>query len=547
MNNTILHITADMSQMVALKEISREYRSHPWFLIIDLSEASFWLSRDFFLVLTRRLPSDIYRLILPDAQSSLIANSLGIQIEIAGVHAEFDRQYGTKDIATHNMSMLEYLSYELRRWVQYFYFLVFEKTNAKKKIVHMKKNGSHFVLITVWLIMSMTLLLFIFHFAVSKTIITITPQISIRPISANIVYTQWLSGSLLATRNTLSLREIDIPTTYTMRFQLETVDPNSTSNARWTITIYNETTTAQALKPQTRFVTLDGIVFRSVNWVNVPPAKSLNGITEMGTIDVEIVSDVRDEAGSIIWQKWNIASGVDLTIPGLKFNRDKIYAKSKIAFVGWEAPRIHIVTEAEVTKFTWLLKEQLHRVARNTLQKNLDEKKISSGDDYALFSWDAVAFTGETYEIISWQKYGEFAEEIEMRGTVLVKALTYDRKATIDYLTSIFREGLLAGTDHEVAVHTDTLRVSSLISRSPDDMTIKATMEMNTSIAHDFEDPKNQLTHYLKVTIAWLAKTEAITRLLNTGHVKEVTINSYPFWNRSVSGNVDQIEFVIKK
>ncbi len=148
--------------------------------------------------------------------------------------------------------------------------------------------------------MSMTLLLFIFHFAVSKTIITITPQISIRPISANIVYAQGFSGSLLAARNTLSLRQVDIPATYTMRFQLETVDPNSTSNARGVITIYNETTTAQALKPQTRFVTLDGIVFRSVNWVNVPPAKSLNGITEMGTIDVDIVADVRDEAGGII-------------------------------------------------------------------------------------------------------------------------------------------------------------------------------------------------------------------------------------------------------
>ena len=85
-----------------------------------------------------------------------------------------------------------------------------------------------------------------------------------------------------------------------MRFQIETVDPNSTTNARGSITIYNETTTAQALKPQTRFVTLDGIVFRSLNWVNVPPAKSLNGITEMGSIDVDIIADVRDEAGGTI-------------------------------------------------------------------------------------------------------------------------------------------------------------------------------------------------------------------------------------------------------
>lgn len=164
-----------------------------------------------------------------------------------------------------------------------------------------------------------------------------------------------------------------------------------------------------------------------------------------------------------------------------------------------------------------------------------------------MFSGDGVSFSGELYEIISGQKYGEFAEEIEMKGSLMVTALIYDKKATINYLTDIFHEGLLSGTDQEIAIHADTLRVSSVISRAPDDSTIKATMEMNTSIAHDFEDPRNQLTHYLKVTIAGLSKSEGISRLLNTGNVKEVTISSYPFWNQSVSGNIDQIEFVIKK
>ena len=128
--------------------------------------------------------------------------------------------------------------------------------------------------------MSMTLLLFIFHFAVSKTIITITLQIQIRPVSANIIYTE-ASGSLLASKNTITLKKINIPASYSMRFQLETFDPNSTSNARGIIAVYNELPTAQALKPQTRFVTLDGVVYRSINWVNVPPARSINGITEM--------------------------------------------------------------------------------------------------------------------------------------------------------------------------------------------------------------------------------------------------------------------------
>lgn len=532
--------------MMALKEIAREYRENHGFMVIDLVAASFPLTRDFFLVLTRRLPSDIYCLILSDPSAAMIAGTLGIQTELAGTQAEFDRQYGNKNIVTHNMSMVEYLHYEIRRGLQYIWFILFEKTKAKKNIIHIKKNGSHFALIIVGLIMSMTLLLFIFHFAVSKTIITITPQISIRPVSANIIYAE-ATGSVLASKNTLTLKKIQLPVSYNMIFKLETVDPNSTSNAKWIITIYNELPTDQTLKPQTRFITLDGIVFRSMNWVSIPKARSINWITEMGSVDVEVVASVRDDAGGIIWEKGNVPAGTYFTIPGLKFNRDKIYAKAKMDFSGGEEPRIHVLAKEEVEKFTWILKEQLHRVARNALQKNLDEKKQVSGDDFALFVWDSITFTGETYNIISGQKYGDLTEEVEMQGTLTVSALSYDQKSTIAYLTDIFHEWLLSWTDHEVAIHPETLHVSSVISRAPDDSSIKATMEINTSIAHDFEDSKNALTHNLKVIIAWLSKTEAITRLLNTGNVKDVTITSYPFWNRSVSGNIDSIEFVIKK
>lgn len=536
-----------MSQMATLKYISKEYKDNPWFLLIDLSEASFPLTRDFFLVLSRRLPSDVYKVILSDTDAQVIAKSLGIQAEIAGAHAEFDRKYAEKHIATHNMSMFEYFIYEIKRGIQYIWFLLFERTEAKKKVIHLKKNSSHFVLIIIGLVMSVTLLLFIFQFAVSKTIITITPQISIRPVSANIIFTE-SSGSVLASKNTVNLRKMSFPASYTMKFQLESVDQNSTSNARGIITVYNEINTAQALKPQTRFVTLDGVVFRSVNWVNIPASKNLNGITEMGSVDVEVVADPRDDAGNIIGQRWNIKMWADFTIPWLKFNRDKIYAKAKSDFAGGENPKIHVVTQPEIDKFQWLMKEQLHRVARNSLQETLNEKKQTSGDDYSLFSGEGVSFTGETYEITTGQKIWDLAEEIEMKWTVMVTALVYDKKATINYLKDVFHESILSWTDKEIDVQEDTLRVSNTLSRTDSGSTsIKATMELLGRTTHDFEDPKNQVTHFLKVKIAGASKDEAKSVLLNTGNVKEVEISSYPFWSRSVSNNIDNIEFVIKK
>jgi hypothetical protein len=83
MNKNALHITNDMSQIMALKAITQEYQENHGFLLIDLSEVSFPLSRDFFLVLSRRLPSDIYRLILSDGPALVVATSLGIQTEMA--------------------------------------------------------------------------------------------------------------------------------------------------------------------------------------------------------------------------------------------------------------------------------------------------------------------------------------------------------------------------------------------------------------------------------------------------------------------------------
>ena len=149
--------------------------------------------------------------------------------------------------------------------------------------------------------------------------------------------------------------------------------------------------------------------------------------------------------------------------------------------------------------------------------------------------------------IISGQKVGDLANEIEIKGTLTIKALVYDKKAVVDYLTKIFREKLLRGTDKELAIHTDTLRLTNVISRAPDDSSIKATMEMNTTITYDLENASNELTRRMKITIAGLKRSDAVTRLINEGHVREVDVSFSPFWLTRVSSNLDNLEFIIKK
>jgi len=364
MNNTLhtIRIPENTSRTAAIKMIRETLDAQPGVVMVDLLDVNFPLHRDFFLVLSRKFPSDRYILRVKNEKIATVAKSLGIQTELAGIQAEFERKYSQTNMATHNMSMLEYLRYEIRRGWMYLKFVLFERKKKKNKVLYYKKTNSNVILIVAGLITSLALLAFIFYFAVSKTIVTIVPQITVRPVSANIVYQEiGASGSVLSTRNTLHMKHMSLPVETKMRFKLDAIDPNSAMNARGVITIYNELTVKQDLRPETRFVTLDGIVFRSKDWVSVPASRSLNGVTEMGVVEVEVVADPYDESGKIIGKRGNILASSDLVIPGLKFNRDRVYAKAKQDFIGGDDPRVHVVTEEEVKRFEGVLAQQIEK------------------------------------------------------------------------------------------------------------------------------------------------------------------------------------------
>jgi hypothetical protein len=77
------------------------------------------------------------------------------------------------------------------------------------------------------------------------------------------------------------MKKIALPVEHSMKFAIETIDPNSATSAAGRVTLYNELTTVQALKPFTRFITEEGLVYRTESWVNIPAARRINGVTEI--------------------------------------------------------------------------------------------------------------------------------------------------------------------------------------------------------------------------------------------------------------------------
>ena len=103
----------------------------------------------------------------------------------------------------------------------------------------------------------------------------------------------------------------------------------------------------------------------------MPPTRSLSGQTVVGQVEVPLYADSYDTNGDIIGVRGNIAESTILSLPGLKFNRDKIYAKAKEAFRDGQNPTIKVFTKDEYEKFRGLLAEKLKMKALDGLKEKI--------------------------------------------------------------------------------------------------------------------------------------------------------------------------------
>ncbi len=155
-----------------------------------------------------------------------------------------------------------------------------------------------------------------------EAIVAIEPQSATQSVKLSLVGSvEGVSGSTVVARY--------VEEEKTIRFSREATgkDLGSAAKASGTITISNAFSEAsQPLVATTRFETSDGKLYRLVDGVTVPGAKTEDGKTIAGKIDARVIAD---QAGT----KYNLTSGM-FTIPGFKGGPkyDKITAESKGAF-----------------------------------------------------------------------------------------------------------------------------------------------------------------------------------------------------------------------
>ncbi|MDD2486962.1 MAG: hypothetical protein PHS92_01165 [Candidatus Gracilibacteria bacterium] len=478
-----------------------------------------------------------FHIITADKDLKLLGEKLGIKFFYKSADLEFEETFAKTNMLKYNFTFFEYLVYELKRNLFKLLF-IFKKRTKKynnKKVV----DDSNFFLLVVGLVISLSLLSFIFYFAVSKTYVYITPELGIKTVSRNMIFSEKDNSNVFDIKNYVQVKKVGLSSNLEYTFNVSTIDTESAKRAYGTIELNNELNQEQVFKPNTRFVTDDGFVFRSTEWIKVPGS---------GKVDVIVSADMYDIKGNLTGKRGNIGSGVILTIPGLKFNRDKIYAKSKQEFTGGLDPKIHILTQEELDKFQKILEEKLKSKSLDALKEKIKNSNLENHENYQILPINDIIFykTGEITALNN-AKIGDKIEEITLKGSIDITTYFYNKNELIFYLKNILNDSILLGTEKLINTNDDSIKIINILNKTQEPFYMKATTELDSTISYNFEDVSNNLTKKLKNLIASSTVKEATSILLNDPNIANVKIEFSPFWLTRISNNPDNIDFIIQK
>ncbi len=518
-------------------------------ITLEISEPGVFQSSFGLKLLVDRFPNKKFQIVCSDPAMKRIAERIGIRVYPKVESIEFEQEYSKIHVLRHNFTSFEYLWYEIKKGVSKLKY-----QSKKKKPKTLKYNQgwiieTNLILLISGLILSVSLLAFIFYFAVSKTYVYITPDFAVKTVSQNLLYSENEAESVLDTRPIIAVERIEKLVQIDEIFNISTFDTASVRAAKWEVEIYNEMNTEQIFRPNSRFVTPEGLLFRSQEWIKIPPTQITGEEVSIGKIKTMLIADGYDTAGELIGERGNIKEWTLLDIPGLKFNRDKIYAKVLTDFSGGQNPTLKIITADELTRSQSIIADKVKRQALEDLKTEIAQKNSISGKNLEVLDVpETIKYSEPKIEILDGAKVGDRRSEIHIKASITITSYVYNKDTALSYLRALMNERLLYGTERLHEILPESLKITTILNRADaPKFLLRGTTELSATISYNFEDDANAQTKRLKNLIAGQSVEQALSVLQFDKSIANVKIRLSPFWLTRVSSNIDNIKFIIEK
>ena len=288
-----------------------------------------------------------------------------------------------------------------------------------------------------------------------------------------------------------------------------------------TITIYNSfNSQPQKLIATTRFETPEGLIFRLVKPVTVPGTTVKDGKTVAGSIDAMVEADKSGVDYNISYK--------DFTVPGLKGDPKytKIYARSKTEMTGGFSGMQKTVSQAVIDQTNKELEDSL----RSYLSKDITTQIPA---DFVLFA-PSVTFK---FEPVSQVNSATGGAVLKKKG--VATAVIFDR--------AVLSRSLLSKLIPDSA--NDLVKVSNLedldfeyATQSPADINTANSISFSLKGAPLFVWVVDE--NKVKSELLGLSKKDAKNVISKYPTIKELWIETKPFWNQTIPTNSNKVSVI---
>ena len=456
------------------------------------------------------------------------------------------------DLLEHNYSFSEYLKFLVKN-----YGREIKGIFKKKKLEELyspyfqnkKEQKTKIWIFFITLLVSIALFIFVFYFAVNKTSVYITPDITVRTAAKNLTFEYQQEESAFQDENVIPLQEITKLVTLNETFWTSWIDEESVIRASWEVTFYNKLPEKVRLRSNTRLQSDSGIIYTTQGSVDIP-ASFTDGSWKLILWEKtsQIIAKLYDDENNFIWVRWNTWTGQLLMLPGLKTDQDKIYAYTTGIIDWWTNSYEKILWKDDIKNAKIILEWKLQDYALTQAKKEITDNNNNNNVTYKILDvddiiqWSNLGISWDE-ELKIWSKIKSF----ELSGTIKITTYIYNSELVLNHLKSTLKDSLLSEVEDLRYIDENSMRVALVINRQENPLKIKASSEIQSSFTHNFLNKKNTYVEKLKFTIAWMNKEEAKKVLLNNSKISNVEIETRPFFMKNISSIPNNIEFIVEE
>jgi len=295
--------------------------------------------------------------------------------------------------------------------------------------------------------------------------------------------------------------------------------------ARGVIQVSNEwSTQSQTLVKTTRFLSEEGKLFRTLKTVVVPGAKIVEGVTQAGTIDVEV------EAADI-GQDYNIEPS-RFSIPAFKEYKQlkkysTIYGKSKNPMTGGANREEVVVSREDLEKAKTELIGKVSEEVTSDLYGQLPQ-------GYKLMENVSLL---EEKNVTSSRKEGEVAKDFSVEAEVSLKVMVFNEEILESFINSLLYSKIPEG---KAIIEEGKISYSKALADF-EKKQLKLSIHVEKTLVYEIDEVK------IKKDLAGKDKSEVKEILSTYTTIERAKVLLWPFWVKIVPSSPKKINIVLTK